>query len=763
MPRPFSLLILLSLLASTAFATPANKERVQRQFGDLLPAKLHDCTLCHQAGAHDEPDSLAEIPHNAFGAALRKIGKTTSLPQRVLQLADADTDGDGVDNLSEILLGSFPADATDTAEAATNEAAAKRAAFLARETWDAFVPAPRPPVPDIDGADHPVDAFVLARLKSKGLTPNAAADRAAQARRVHLDLTGLLPTPDELAAFMADESPHAWDRLVDRLLASPAYGERWGRHWMDVWRYSDWAGYKAAVRESQKHIWQQEMLAGDELAPGDEEALRGTGFLARNYFRNRDQWMDDVVRHTSQAFMGLTVQCAKCHDHFYDPITAEEYYRLRAIFEPYHVRTDHVRGELNTARNGLPRAYDQNPQAKTYFLEAGDERNPIKDLLIVPGTPVSLGGTYQAEAIPLADPVRQPERRGFVRGLLLEQAASPEEKAALRSLFELEDLAGGTKAEGKAAVTKAKRALAPAKKKFDAAVKAQAAAAKALKAKPSAKYTPRLAGNVPRESTGRRLAYARWLTRPDHPLTARVAANQVWMRHFKTGLVPTVSDFGGNGQPPSHPQLLDWLAHELRDSGWSLKELHRTIVTSDTYRRSSEPREVAEDRDNTLLWRYPPKRMEGELIRDNLLHVAGRLDRRMGGPDIPNTQAQSSLRRSVYLRHAHEKLVEFVQIFDGPKTSECYQREDSIRPQQALALVNSKLTVDGATALAAELADRSADAFLEAAFQRILGRSPRDAEVRECAAFLNDAADPIRGRRNLLVALLNLDEFVMIR
>ena len=239
------------------------------------------------------------------------------------------------------------------------------------------------------------------------MTPRPAAAPGELIRRVYLDLVGLVPTPEEVRAFVADPSDRAYEEIVDRLLASPQYGERWGRHWMDVWRYSDWDGFGAEIRESQPHIWRWrdwiveslnadrgydqmivQMLAADEAAPDDPAALRATGFLARNWYKfNRNVWLDATIEHTAKAFLGLTINCARCHDHKYDPIAQTEYYRFRAFFEPHTTRTDRVPGQPDTQKDGLVRVYDGEPQAKTFLFTRGDEKRPVQDRPLDPGIP----------------------------------------------------------------------------------------------------------------------------------------------------------------------------------------------------------------------------------------------------------------------------------------------------------------------------------------------------------------------------------------
>ncbi|HVK10762.1 MAG TPA: DUF1549 domain-containing protein, partial [Gemmataceae bacterium] len=301
-----------------------------------------------------------------------------------------------------------------------------------RDHW-AFRPPVRPAVPPA-GAANPVDAFLAARWQAAGVSPAPPADKRLLLRRVYLDLIGLPPTREEIDAFLADRSPTAYESVVDRLLASPQYGERWGRHLMDLWRYSDWWGLGAEVRNSQKHIWHWRdwiveslnadvgydrmirlMLAGDEVAPDDPAALRATGYLARPYFIfNRTTWLDETVEHAAKGFLGLTMNCAKCHDHKYDPIAATDYYRFRAFFEPYQVRTDMVPGEPDYERDGIPRAFDCNPGAVTYKHERGDDRRPMKGVPIAPGVPAVLGGEVRIAAVTLPPAAFAPHLRPFV-------------------------------------------------------------------------------------------------------------------------------------------------------------------------------------------------------------------------------------------------------------------------------------------------------------------------------------------------------------
>ncbi|MEW6160694.1 MAG: DUF1553 domain-containing protein, partial [Verrucomicrobiota bacterium] len=337
------------------------------------------------------------------------------------------------------------------------------------------------------------------------------------------------------------------------------------------------------------------------------------------------------------------------------------------------------------------------------------------------------------------------------------------------------------------AVEKAAKALEEARKKFGDSEKLLADAEKELHAAPGTTYKPRPMENYPKVSTGRRLAFAKWLVQRENPLTARVAVNHIWLRHFGTGLVPTPADFGRNGRKPSHPALLDWLSADFMEHGWEMKRLHRMIVTSATYRMASTPDagNARIDADNIYLWRMPSRRMEAEVVRDNLLYTVGNLDAAMGGPEIDHKAGLTSQRRSLYLRIAAEKEVEFLKIFDGPSVTECYERKPSVMPHQALALSNSELTLAQSRLLAAQISESTGqndEQFVRVAFRRILARVPTRQEMRACLEFLggrdlrsrgvetaplaNSAAPQPslhRTHENFILVLFNHTDFVTIR
>jgi len=750
-------------------------------------------------------------------------------------------------------------------------------------------------LPKVADDTNPIDALIAARHEQKGLVPAKPADRALLLRRVTLDLIGLPPTPDEISAFLADDSPEAYARVVDRLLESPHYGERWGRHWMDVWRYSDWDGYKAEVRNSQKHIWQwrdwiieslnadkgydqmiREMLAADELTPGDRAALRATGFLVRNYNRaNRDMWLDNTVEHTSKAFLGISLACARCHDHKYDPIPQQEYYTFRAIFQPYNVRTDRLPGETDVVKAGLPRVYDDKLDTPTYLFKRGNEKDLDKDHPLQPGVPAALGGEFRIEPVELPLAGWFPDLQDFVekddlaaakealdastaaaaklgnvpaddpRRLVadLKVTADRAKMESLKARWEADrakHLKGGCGAGEDIAAAQLEREAAIAAAELEVLQKQQALAAAVKKAeqpqvehkkKPAAKnaatpekltldlaaakkkldearlelekadgaYTP-VAKQYGKVSSGRRAALAKWITATENPLTARVAVNQIWMRHFGTPLVSNVVDLGLNAPKPELLELLDWLAVELMTGGttghpWSMKYLHRLIATSQAYQQSSNPDDapaanVALDPENRLYWRANVRRLEGEGVRDAVLAASTTLDRTFGGPDLPYGDGEKVLRRSLYFQTAYEKQMLMLTLFDAANPADCYRRTDSVIPQQALALSNSSLLSTQSRKLAGKLSEthENDDEFVKEAFLRILSRHATSPELDACREFLASqrkllseagSLTPIAGgpkpevapsrdshqrsRENLILVLFNHNDCVTVR
>ena len=735
-----------------------------------------------------------------------------------------------------------------------------------RKHW-AFVPPVRPDLSADKKAypgRSPIDLLLDRERKKLGVEPLAKAEPHVLLRRVYLDLIGLPPSREELNEFLKDPSDAAYEKVVDRLLASPQHGERWARHWMDVWRYSDWYGRRAVpdVLNSYAQIWRwrdwivrslnndrgydsmvRAMLAADEMTPEDQSETVATGFVVRNFYRwNYNLWLKDSVEHTGKAFLALTFNCAHCHDHKYDPIKQDDYFALRAVFEPIEIRHDRVPGEPDPGpyptydygkaygpiKSGLVRVYDKTLDAKTFLYTRGESRNIVPGRPpIDPGMPSFLSKVaYRLEPVSLPKTVSHPGTQAFVKqeeiavreaalkgadaalkasqdrlkkvggkekdkdGLLTAgvevdervRAAALADLAAIHARSQADDARAyqsretfeayslnAVRAERwaisqKAAVevARAKQVLTQAKAKgtkdlkkpeagLAAATKAMEVAQAKLK-EDGGRYTP-LAPEFPEKSTGRRAALARWVTDRSNPLAARVAANHIWRWHFGQPIVASTHDFGRNGALPTHPELLDWLALELMDQGggWSMKSLHKKIVTSDAYKMRSNDQASTNvaarlDRNNRTLWKFPPARMESEVVRDSLLKVAGVLDLTIGGPDIPMEQGDTVRRRSLYFTHHGEQRMLFLETFDAPDACDAYKRSTSVVPRQALAMVNNESLLGLSTSLADRLwkecsgnwvdPKRADEVFLRAGFETVLSRPPSTAERELSLRFL---------------------------
>lgn len=966
-----------------------------------------------------------------------------------------------------------------------------------------------PPVRD-SGSLHPIDRLLDVQRAERSLQARPKSDSLIQLRRLYLDLIGVPPTIEQIRKWEQEPTQQEYHRTVDQLLNDPRHGQRWARHWMDIWRYSDWWGLDQQHRNSQKHIWRwrdwiveslnhdlgydemvRQMIAADEWYPEDSAKLRATGYLARNWFLfNRTQWLDETVEHVGKGFLGLTLNCAKCHDHKYDPISQEDYYQFQAIFQPYHVRLDMVDGVLDFDKDGLPRVFDAELNQPTYRLERGDESQPDQSRPMLPAAPDFLKfGRLEIQPVDLPNSAWDPGRRKVVLLNYLKQArqkvlatdlqlhASAEQvtgaSQVLEKMRQLDDqqtngpdpepviaeafrpfasdnwitvggdwrtdsdgmvqhkdgpvrsrlrshqtipqdfdatvrfqILGGSRwrsvgisvdatsatdaidptnedseiqfyvsavengsklqaaflqqgqwhypgetgvqtlavplnhtftlrvqargtlfnvsldgkpilawrspmprtegafqlttfdaiarfqevsvhrlgesvelrgpegeppqpprtlAGAQLALEQAQLAyrIAQAERDYrekeqatletllqwlhedqpddadqthlrriavrngqerdlakavrdcllveqkrqqsitptDESLQQEAERAKlqqqacqialetpvdedaplptpigakwvATRFQDSGKDDPEL--GFPRKSSGRRQALARWITDPQNPLTARVAVNHLWTRHMGQPLVPTVFDFGRNGTPPANPELLDWLASELIENDFSMKHLHRLIVTSDAYRMSSSRkganREMKMDPDNESWWRRPTSRMESQLVRDSLLAFAGILDVQSGGPPVAAERQAESRRRSLYFFHSNNQRNRFLTTFDEALVKDCYRRQQSIVPQQALALINSRLVAELAPQIAARLKQEtdSDEAFVRLAFQWLLASEPSQDELRTTLSALDDfrrlsEATEDSPYQSIVWALINHNDFVTIR
>jgi hypothetical protein len=644
--------------------------------------------------------------------------------------------------------------------------------------WWSLRPLAKPPIPNsserhADTLRTPIDAFVLDGLRSAGLTPSPRADRRTLIRRLSYDLLGLPPTVAEVEAFVADSDPLAYEKLVDRLLASPHYGERWARHWLDVVHYGETHGYDKdkprpnawpyrdylirAFNEDRPYAqFVEEQLAGDALEADTRDGIEATGFLAAGPWdfighaevpetkidgqiaRNLDR--DDIVTTTLNTFCSVTVQCARCHDHKFDPVTQEHYYSLQAVF---------------AAIDRADRPYDFEPavsrrrrdlQARLARLEPQASRRQSD----VPAGVVA-------------------ERSALFAALA---ALPPQHIVYCGSVF-----SGGGAFRGTGANGGRPRAI-HVLERGDVGKPGKSVGPGTLPFIKEIAWRFELPPNASEQE--RRIALARWITERRNPLTWRSIVNRVWLYHFGRGIVDSPSDFGRMGQLPTHPELLDWLAGDFRDGGQSLKRLHRQIVTSATYRQvsSTNARNAQIDSGNTKLWRMNRSRLDAESVRDSVLASSGRLDRRMFGPsfqsfiiekpehsphyeyDKADPDDRRTHRRCVYRFLVRSQPDPFLNALDCADPSQIVEkRDESITALQALALLNDRFMIRMAEHLANHIQNGRShlDEQIIEAVRSTLQRPPTEAESRRLTDFTREF-----GLAETCRLLFNLNEFVYV-
>jgi mono/diheme cytochrome c family protein len=701
-----------------------------------------------------------------------------------------------------------------------------------REFWAFQAPrAVTPPAPrHAERIRNPIDAFILEKLERRGLTLSPEADRVALMRRASFDLTGMPPEPDEVRAFLEDSGPDAYERLIDRLLASPRYGERWGRHWLDLAGYADSEG-KREQDLPRPHAWRYrdyvirafnddkpydrfllEQIAGDELAdyehapeitPALYDNLVATGFLRMapdgtwanitGYIPDRIEVISDEIDVLGSAVMGLTLKCARCHDHKFDPIPQRDYYRLAAVFRGAYDEYDWLKPDVRPGL-GPVSADDRGGRHLPYVTTAerrdweGHEAGLRREIDALRGAldrkATALAGVHLEERLARLPEVLRgdlkamlataPERRDVVQRYLAEKF----EKSLRVDRDELKRLDATFKKE--ADETDARIGVLQARRLPEPRIQALWD-----RGEPSPTYIYRRGdprnpgrlvgpgvpsvltdGKTPFEvpppwpgakQTGRRLAFARWLTRPDHTLTARVEANRLWKHHFGVGLVATPGNFGKAGSPPTHPELLDWLAREFVRRGWSIKAMHRLMLTSSTYRQRSTvtPELESIDPGNALYSRMPLVRLDAEALYDTLLLVAGRLDEARFGPaDAVQVRPDGLVtpvgtgrgwRRLIYVQQRRKQIPTHLEAFDfAPMNPNCVERRQSTVAPQALYLLNNGMVADLAEGFARRVGREAGDspaAQVARVYLIALGRPPRDDEEDAGVRALNALAD----------------------
>lgn len=717
------------------------------------------------------------------------------------------------------------------------------------ELWS-LKPIVRPPLPSLKSGlatPNPIDAFVRARLEQAGLKPSPEAPRRTVARRLFFDLTGLPPSPDEMESFLNDKTPVAYERLVDRLLDSPRHGEHAARQWLDVIRYSDsngfdWDEFRPKAWRFRDYVirsfnadkpfdqFVREQLAGDELLEGPPETeaerdlLIATGYLRlgpqdnsaplfNEQARSRAELMADLVETTSSAFLGMTMSCCRCHDHKFDPLSQADHFRMRAFFEGVK-QADETPLDLAPEQESIRRhnvAIDEKikPLREAQESLVAAVRGRIRAERILKLAP------EEQELLKIAKDKRSEEQAKQAEEL--EKKIAPNEKEILAAASEVEKEKHEAAGKRIAELNKEKRefmrgllmtdneAEPPATRilyQGDYKVEREPVAPGFISALDPNPAEIRKGANP--KTLGRRLALANWIVAPQNPFTARVLANRLWQAHFGEPLVPTPNDFGLAGARPSHPELLDYLASEIIASGWSLKKLHRLIVTSATYKQvSAQPEKNASklvligakakktpaefDAENRLLWRQNLRRLSAEQLRDALLGVSGKLKEHAGGPPIwpelptdvlvanpaflddnaektkgwyPSPPAEQPV-RSVFLVQKRTVRVPFMETFDLPENAtSCARRNRSIVAPQALSLLNGPLALDAAKAFAERVkneAGEDREAQVRRAFALAFQRAPDATELRGCLALARS-----RSLAELCRALMNVNEFVYI-
>ena len=690
-----------------------------------------------------------------------------------------------------------------------------------REHWS-FLPIANPPVPNVQNKNwplNPVDCFVLSAMETKNLSPSPIADKVSLLRRVYLDLTGLPPTPRQAADFMADTSSDAYEKLVEKLLASPNHGEKWAQHWLDVARYAESNGYEADGERPQAWRYRDyvirslnedkpyfqfvlEQVAGDLLAKGSlsqnedpvqaiqknpkiAELLNASGFnrcgpvhmVGGNLDKEtlRQETLTEMTTAIGNAFLGLTIGCARCHDHKSDPLSQVDYYRIQAFFGGAQFKEhDLLPGAEKKKKDDEMANWRKQQASIKSAVEAIDK--PIRAKITKDKVDMLDPESKQAW---LTDPkVRTPEQiklvmtaQGFVKVTWDEVVAAlpPAQKKEREKL------------KAKLHELDARKPL-PTDQSFSIADMATPTTNFMKRGNPKNKG-PEIVPGYPRvlikssseftSSNMNRIDLARWLIRQDHPLTARVMVNRIWLNHFGTGIVSTPNDFGIKGARPTHPELLDWLATEFINSGWSIKHMHRLIVNSQTYRQASKNEDasnLAKDPGNQFLWRMNRRRLEAESLRDNMLVSSGIMNNYLFGPMVrtPLEQEVYDLiftegepdglwtvhpdprehhRRSIYLFNKRNVRLPVLEVFDQPDTlSSCPTRNSSTHAPQALTLMNGPVSQELSLAMARQvilIAGNSNEERIKNLWQMAYSRPPSDEEISDAISFLRDQSSLI--------------------
>jgi len=797
---------------------------------DILPILAQHCQACHGRETRESELDLRTVGEmlrgGANGPAIVREHPETSLLLELVKRGEMPPDGEKLSDIDVALISRWIASGAPALEEATEVVPAAAIPAEDRRHWSFQTPA-RIDLPTVSQPDltlAPIDSFLLARLEQVGLTYSPEAERATYIRRAYFDLIGLPPTPEALIKFVADPRPDAYERLIDELLASPHYGERWGRHWLDAAGYVDNRLYDgdAATVYVNEGIWRYrdyvvrsfnadkpfdrfivEQLAGDELVdwrnvPEYDDGIRDL-LIATGYLRSVEDHTSEpqygidkryevlfaIVDTVSTSLLGLTMDCCRCHNHKYDPLPQRDYYRLLAAFEPalnprdwkrpqerylhdvsaaeqaaieqHNAEVDRQVQEVEGAIQQIYEPHRQRLRDERLAALPDDKREETRLALATPAGERSDPQRKVVELFEREAPVSQEqiealfdeEERAQVAGRRQRQAelnAQRQSSGVIQALWDV----------GPPPATRLLRrgnAFAP-----GAIVTAGHPAVLSPDGYEAPLATPADAQGA---TSGARMALARWITGPTNPLTARVIVNRVWHHHFGRGLVLTLGNFGRAGAPPSHPELLDWLALDFQEHGWSIKRLHRQIMLSTAYRQVSRfnPAEsvvaVQADRENMLLWRMNLRRLESEVVRDSVLAAGGRLDLAVGGPPVKyvtpsdGLSISDSTRRSLYLLARRVYPLSFLEVFDSPIVPvNCVQRTTSATVLQTFTFLNGGFILGEARQIASRVLCVTEDsagnsdavhlnaARIDRAYGLILSRPPTESETARALSFL---------------------------
>jgi hypothetical protein len=819
------------VLSAAAFGQPAGPSQSEKIFSErIAPLLQPNCSQCHGAGSPAGGLSMAALSSvlsgGKHGPAIEPGNSKKSLLMQYIR-------GERTPKMP--MGGSLPDAKVKALAAAIDQMQAlpKSAKKLdSHMDWLLHKPV-APAVPAVNNSAwviNPIDAFILQKLEAKGMSPAPPASKRALLRRVYFDLIGLPPTPEEVEEFENNSAPEAYEKLIDKLLADPRYGERWARHWLDLarfaesdgfaidgerptaWRYRDYV-IRAFNEDKPYDQFVQEQIAGDEMpapnggkggGPNRSDRLVALGFLRMGTWEAdanfKTQLRQDVLNELTgtigQVFLGVTVGCARCHDHKYDPIPQRDFYRLQAFFAPMKVDNreapfSDAEGGGKNMRDGLRKLEDEADEAEESLrkmeaeLRKEYESRPASAADTPSGSPAvdAKDATKPEARVDFMAALKNPKNAFFTEAqksawrTATDRARQAREMAARYRpvAYSVSDVAPPQVPELAATYVLAGGELA------NRGDRVEPGFLQCLVGNDKPAAVPFVGG-----SSGRRLALAEWIASPANPLTARVMVNRLWQQHFGEGIVRTPSDFGINGDRPSHPELLDYLATQFVEKKWSMKAMHKMMLLSNSYRQSTENvshRAYAEaDLKNQLLWRMNWIRLEGEEVRDSLLAVSGQLQKSSGGPGVfvslpddvaggfeffkwfPSDEKQQA-RRTIYTFQRRSVMNPMIEVFDGANMSEvCSRRSTTVVPTQAFSLLNSDFTHKSARHFAErilEMAGTDVDKQLDLAFLSALARRPTDAERSRYKSLYGDkpAAESLT---SLGVVLFNLNEFLYL-